>query len=260
MKLFDTHAHISLIHDDPIEQLVIAQEAKRENILGILSITNNIRDFFVSHENLKTASNVFFAVGVSPSEVQHPGRDWEDLLAKGIQMDRVVAVGETGLDYDKKYGDKRSQIDLFIRQLELANLYNKPVVIHNREAGSDLLSILRDKAPSKGAILHCFSENWDYAQKILDQNVWISFAGNVTYRNARTLQETAAYMPLDRMLIESESPFLVPADYRGKRNKPSYLVNTLQFIADLRQEDPEYVAEVLYQNSLRAFGLEESSR
>lgn len=255
MRLFDTHAHISLIHDDPIEQLVLAQEAKRENVLGILSVTNNIQDFSSTYENLKNASNVYFAVGVSPSEVQHPGRDWEEKLAKGINLDRVVALGETGLDYEKKFGDKKSQIDLFIRQLELAESFGKPVVIHNRGAGQDILSILRDKMPSRGAILHCYSESWDMAQKFLDMNVWLSFAGNVTYRNAREIQETAAYMPLDRMLIESESPFMVPSEFRGKRNKPSYLASTMYFIAEMRQQDPEEVSETLYNNALKVFGL-----
>ena len=255
MRLFDTHAHISLIHDDPIEQLVIAQEAKRENILGILSVTNNIQDFSSTYENLRNASNVYFAVGVSPSEVQHPGKDWEEKLAKGMALDRVVALGETGLDYEKKFGDKKSQIDLFIRQLELAESFGKPVVIHNRGAGQDILSILRDKCPSKGAILHCYSESWEMAQKFLELNIYLSFAGNVTYRNAREIQESAAYMPLDRMLIESESPFMVPSEYRGKRNKPSLLPSTLYFIADMRQEDPEATTETLYQNSLKVFGL-----
>ncbi len=255
MKLFDTHSHMSLIHDDHIEQLLLAQEAKRENVLGILSITNNIQDFFVVHENLKTASNIYYAIGVSPSEVSHPGRDWEQKVMQGATLDRVVAIGETGLDYEKKYGDKKSQIDLFLKQLELAGRLNLPVVVHNRGAGDDVLSILRDKLPSRGAILHCYSEDVSFAQKALDLNVYISFAGNVTYRNARSIQETAIEMPLDRMLIESESPFLIPSEHRGKRNKPSYLPSTLYHIAELRNEDPEKVAEQVWQNSLAVFGL-----
>jgi TatD DNase family protein len=257
MQFFDTHAHISLIHDDPIEQLLIAQEARREGVAGILSICNNIQDFFSTYENLKTASNVYFAIGVSPSEVQHPGRDWENKLLDGAYFDRVVAIGETGLDYNKKYGDKKSQIDLFIRQLELANQVGKPVVIHNREAGEDLIAILRDKIPAKGAILHCYSEDLEFAQQALELNTYISFAGNVTYRNARHLQATAAEIPLDRMLIESESPFMIPTQYRGKRNKPLYIHSTLEFIAELRGMEAEELADILYQNSLRVFGLAE---
>ena len=256
MQLFDTHAHIGLIHDDPIEQLMIAQEARRDGVAGILSICNNLQDFFTTHENLRNASNVYFAIGVSPSEVNHPGRDWEEKIISGSKMERVVALGETGLDYNKKYGDKQAQIDLFIQQLELAERLELPVVIHNREAGNDLLEILQDKLPSRGGVLHCYSEDWEFAQQALDLNLYISFAGNVTYRNARHLQETALEMPLDRMVIESESPFMVPAEFRSKRNKPSYLRSTLEFLAELREMDPEELSQILYENSLRLFGLE----
>lgn len=260
MKFFDTHAHISLIHNDPIEQLVVAQEAKRENVLGILSVTNNIRDFFGVYENLKTASNVYFAIGVSPTETANPGRDWEELLHQGIRLPRVVAIGETGLDYEKKYGNKQAQIQLFIRQLELAEMYNKPVVIHNRNASEDILEILKDRAPRHRIILHCYSETWGFAQRALDlPDLYISFSGNITYRNTRGIQETALQMPLERMLVETESPFIVPAEYRGRRNRPSYLPAIVNHIARLRELDVEELAAVLYDNSLRVFGLEASS-
>lgn len=256
MRLFDTHAHIGLIDEDPIEQLIVAQEARHEGVVGILSICNNVRDFFVVHENLKTASNVFFAVGVSPSEVTNPGKDWESLVEKGLSMPRVVAIGETGLDYYRRFGDKDSQIELFIHQLELAARHDKPVVIHNRDAGTDVLDILREKTPPRGALLHCFSENWAYAQKALELPVYISFAGNVTYRNARNLHETAKNMPLDRILVESESPFMVPASHRGERNRPSYLPETVRFLADLRGMDHEEFAEALMRNSCTFFGVD----
>jgi len=132
-----------------------------------------------------------------------------------------------------------------------------PVIIHNREAGEDVLNILKDKLPPRGGVLHCYSEDWKYAQEALKLNLYISFAGNVTYRNARNLHETAKNMPLDRMLIETESPFMVPAQYRGKRNRPSYLGATAEFIAELREEPLEEVAETLYNNSLNFFGIKE---
>ncbi|GAB6091321.1 TatD family hydrolase [Spirochaeta dissipatitropha] len=255
MRMFDTHAHVGLIHDDPIEQLIIVQEARQDGIDGILSICNNLRDFFTVYENLKTASNVYFAVGVSPSEVTNPGRDWEEQLEKGASFDRVVAIGETGLDYFRKFGDKNSQIELFIRQLEIADRLRKPVVIHNREAGQDTLQILKEKLPDKGGVLHCYSEDWTFAQQALELDLYISFAGNVTYRNARTLHETAQKMPIEKMLVESESPFMVPAQHRGKRNKPSYMKETVSFLADLRELPAEEMAEILYQNASRFFGI-----
>lgn len=255
MRLFDSHAHIGLIHEDPIEQLIVVQEAKREKVEGILSICNNLRDFFQVYENLKTASHVYHAIGVSPSEVTNPGRDWRDKVEEGAQLDRVVAIGETGLDYYRKFGDKDSQIELFIAQLELADRLGKPVVVHNRDAGGDVLEILRQKIPRRGGVLHCYSEDWTYAQQALELDLYISFAGNVTYRNARNLHETAKNMPIERMLIESESPFMVPSAFRGKRNKPSYLIENLKFLSELREIDQEELGEQLFENSKRFFGL-----
>jgi len=255
MKLFDTHAHIGLITEDPIDQLIITQEAKQAGIAHILSICNNLHDFSQVYQNLSTATHIYHSIGVSPSEVMHPGKDWELKIEEGIKLDRIVAIGEIGLDYYRKFGNKDSQIELFIRQLELAHQYDLPVVIHNREAGRDVLEILRDKLPPKGGVLHCYSENWDFAKEALELNLYFSFAGNVTYRNARNLHETAKNLPLDRILIESESPFMVPSAYRGKRNKPAYLKATAEFIAELREEDIDLVSSTLYENSLRFFGL-----
>lgn len=256
MKLFDTHAHIGLIDEDPIEQLIVVQEARHEQIAGVLSICNNVRDFFDVHENLKTAGNAYFAVGVSPSEVTNPGKDWEAEVERGSEMSRVVAIGETGLDYYRKFGDRDSQIELFVRQLELASRLDKPVVIHNRDAGGDVLDILKQKIPPRGGVLHCYSEDWTYAQAALELPLYISFAGNLTYRNARNLHETARNLPIDRILIESESPFMVPASHRGQRNRPVYLPETARYLAQLRETDEEELAERLFENSCRAFGIE----
>lgn len=257
MRLFDTHAHIGLINEDPIDQLIIVQQARQEQVEKIMSITNNLRDFFQVYENLKTANHVYFSIGVSPSEVSNPGNDWELKIREGAKLGRVMAIGEIGLDYFRKFGDRDSQVELFIRQLEIAEKINMPVIIHNREAGTDVLDILGQELPSRGGVLHCYSEDYTYAVRALDLNLYISFAGNVTYRNARNLHETAKNMPLDRMLIETESPFMVPAAYRGKRNKPAYLVETAKFIAELREIPLEELAEALYANSLRFFGIDE---
>ncbi|MEW5816769.1 MAG: TatD family hydrolase [Spirochaetota bacterium] len=255
MHFFDTHAHIGLINEDPIEQLIIVQEARQEGVDHIVSICNNLHDFFQVYENLSTATHVYHSIGVSPSEVANPGKDWLRKIEEGSRHERIIAIGEIGLDYYRKFGDKDSQIELFIKQLELADKLNFPVIIHNREAGEDVLEILEEKLPKKGGVLHCYSEDWEYAQRALSLNLYISFAGNVTYRNARNLHETAKRMPLNRMLIETESPFMVPSAYRGKRNKPAYLKASAEFIAYLREIPLEELAEILYNNSLNFFGL-----
>ena len=255
MQYFDTHAHLGLIVEDPIEQLIVIQEARQASVNRIVSICNSLHDFSQVYENLKSAANVYHAVGVSPSEVQNPGKDWLHLIEQSVQYPRVVAIGEIGLDYYRKFGDKKSQIELFITQLDLAAKLNLPVIIHNRDAGHDVLDILRDRLPPKGGVFHCYSEDAAYAEKALDLNIYFSFAGNLTYKNAKNLHETISVLPVDRILIESEAPFMVPADYRGKRNMPKYLPLTARYMAGMLDMDDEALAAQLWENSCKFFGL-----
>jgi len=257
MQFFDTHAHLGLIYDDPIEQIRAIQEAKLVNVNRIISICNSLVDFSTVYSNLKTISGIYHAVGVSPSEVSTPGKNWISQLESNLKLPNVVALGETGLDYFKKFGDKRSQIELFITQLEIAEKNNMPVIIHNREAGKDIMEILCERTPSAGAVFHCYSENADYAQKALDLPVYFSFAGNLTYRNAKNLHETVMNLPLDRILVESESPFMVPAEFRGKRNVPSFLPSTVKFLAEMLEMDLEELSDQLWKNSCKFFRLPE---
>jgi len=255
MQYFDTHAHLGLIVEDPIEQLIVIQEARQASVNRIVSICNSLHDFNQVYDNLKSAANVYHAVGVSPSEVQNPGKDWLHLIEQSVQHPRVIAIGEIGLDYYRKFGDKKSQIELFITQLDLAAKLNLPVIIHNRDAGHDVLDILRDRLPPKGGVFHCYSEDAAYAEKALDLNIYFSFAGNLTYKNAKNLHETLGVLPVDRILIESEAPFMVPADYRGKRNMPKYLPLTARYMAGMLDMDEEALASQLWENSCKFFGL-----
>ena len=255
MQYFDTHAHVGLIFEDPIEQLIVIQEARQASVTRLLSICNSLHDFVKVYDNLKSAANVYHAVGVSPSEVQNPGKDWVTTIEQTAIMPRVVAIGEIGLDYYRKFGDKKSQIELFITQLDLAAKLKLPVIIHNRDAGKDVLDILRDRLPPRGGVLHCYSEDAEYAKRALHQHLYFSFAGNLTYRHARNLHETIPVLPLDRILIESESPFMVPAEHRGKRNMPKFLPMTANFLADMLGKSDEEMAAILWENANRFFGL-----
>lgn len=259
MQFFDTHAHIGLIYDDPIEQLRVAQQARNAGVTRIVSINNSLHDFSRVYNALKTVPGIYHAVGVAPAEVQNPGKNYAATIEESLKLKNVVAVGETGLDYFKKFGDKRSQIELFITQLDIAQRHRLPVIIHNRDAGHDVFEVLSEHLPEKGAIFHCYSEDAAYAKRCLDagMNVWFSFAGNLTYRNARNLHETVLSVPVDRILIETESPFMAPAEYRGKRTMPAYVVSTAQFLADLLELELEPLSEQLWKNSCAAFGLPE---
>ena len=253
MQLFDTHAHLGLVHDDPIEQLLAVQEAKHAGVRAFVCISNNLTDFVDTYRHLSQDPSIYYSVGVSPSEVDHLPNDWEARLTELAGRERVAAIGETGLDYYRKYGDRDSQVHLFVRQLEIADRVGLPVVIHNRDAGADLLAVLRDKLPARGGVLHCYSEDLEFAKRALELDLFISFAGNVTYRSARNLQEAAAGIPLDRLLIETETPFMVPASRRGERNRPAYLEETARFVADLRGLPAEQFCDAVFANSQRFF-------
>ncbi len=255
MRIFDTHCHLALLYEDPISQIRAIDEAKRENVTAICNVTTNLYDFFTCYKNTKNVQNVFHTIGLSPSEVINPGKDWEEKLEEGLSYPNVIGVGEIGLDYYHKYGDRNSQIEFFIRQLELAEKHSVPVILHNREAGKDMLDILKSKIPSKGGILHCFSEDINYARDIIDMGLYVSFAGNLTYRNAKNLHDVARELPLDKIVIETDSPFLTPHLYRGKRNKPVFIIETLKYLAEIRNMKIEELSEVLFENSIRALGL-----
>ena len=232
------------------------QKAKQVGVTRIVSINNSLMDFPKVYNSLKSVPGLYHAVGVAPSEVTNPGPDYAATIEKYLELPNVVAVGETGLDYYKQFGDKRSQIELFITQLEIAQNHDLPVIIHNRDAGRDVYDVLTERMPDSGAILHCYSEDAEYAQKCLDKNIWFSFAGNLTYRNARNLHETVLNIPVDRILIETESPFMIPAEYREKkRTMPAYLPSTANFLAEMLDMDLEALSEQLWKNSCKAFKL-----
>ena len=258
MQFFFSYAHIGLIYDDPIEQLRVIQQAKQAGVSRIVSINNSLHDFAKVYPTLKSFPGIYHAVGVAPSEVTNPGSNYIQTIEDNLKLPNVVAVGETGLDYYKQFGDKRSQIELFITQLELAQKHNLPVIIHNRDAGKDVYDILTQRLPDSGAILHCYSENAEYAKKCLDKNIYFSFAGNLTYRNARNLHETVLNIPLDRILIETESPFMIPSEFREKkRTMPGYLPSTAKFLAEMLEMDLEELSVQLWKNSCKVFKLPE---
>lgn len=259
MQFFDTHAHIGLIYDDPIEQLRVITQARLAGVTRIVSINNSLHDFKKVYPNLKALPGIYHAVGVAPSEVTTPGKDWAKTIEESLSLPNVVAVGETGLDYYKQFGDKRTQMELFITQLEIAEKHNLPVIIHNRDA-KRCFEVLKQRLPSKGAIFHCYSEDAKYAKKCLDAgfNVYFSFAGNLTYRNARNLHETVLNVPLDRILIETESPFMIPAEF-AKKSEQCRLIclqqqNSLQKCSEIPLED---LSRQLWTNSCKIFNLPE---
>ncbi|MBR1715456.1 MAG: TatD family hydrolase [Treponema sp.] len=260
MQFFDTHAHIGLIYEDPIEQLRVVQQAKLAGVTRIISINNSLMMFKKVYPVLKAMPGIYHAVGVAPVEVMNPGKDYIATIEASAKLPNVVAIGETGLDYYKQFGDKRSQIELFITQLEIARKFDLPVIIHNRAAGKDIFDILKEKIPPAGAILHCYDEDAKYAKMCLDAglDVYFSFAGNLTYKNAKNLHETVLNIPKDRILLETESPFMIPAQIKEKkRSMPAYVTYTAKFLAEMLQMPLEDLAAQVWKNSCKVFRLPE---
>lgn len=197
--------------------------------------------------------NISVSVGVHPNE-QDCHEPTSEELAELAQDPKVVAIGETGLDYFRSEGDLSWQKERFRRHIQAARMAGKPLIIHTRDARDDTLKILNEEnAGEIGGVLHCFTEDWETAKKALDLNFYISFSGIVTFKNAEQIQEAAKKVPEDRLLIETDSPYLAPIPFRGKPNYPFYVYHVAEFIAKLRGESLDAMASITTQNFYTLF-------
>lgn len=206
--------------------------------------------------------DVYAAVGIHPHDAAQASEAALDELEQLAQASpRVVAIGETGLDYYRNLSPRETQIQVFRRQLALARQLGKPVLIHCREAHADALEVLRQEGiQGVGGIMHCFSGDAAVAYHCLDLGLLISLAGPVTYPNARKLPEVVKLAPADRLVVETDCPFLPPQPYRGKRNEPAYLPITAARVAELKGERLEELGPVMARNALALFGIPDHSR
>ena len=198
-------------------------------------------------------SEISAAVGVHPTTTGGHEPTLEE-LTEAVAADNVVAVGETGLDYFRSEGDLRWQHERFNRHIEAARSVKKPLVIHTRAAADDTMQTLRDhSARDAGGVMHCFAEDWQIAEQALDIGFYISFSGIVTFKSAKAVQEVAMKAPLDRILVETDAPYLAPVPHRGKTNEPAYVRHTAEFVAELRGITLDEVAKATTENFYRLF-------
>lgn len=200
-------------------------------------------------------ADVDCSVGVHPLDLlpgATPALDW---LLGELDHPRVVAIGETGLDYHYEPDAAESQRDAFRLHLQAAHITGKPVIVHTREARADTLALLREAALPQAGVLHCFTEDWPMAKAALDLGFYISLSGIVTFRNAEALREVARQVPADRLLVETDSPYLAPIPHRGKPNLPAYVVEVAQCLAQLRGVEFEVLAQQTTANFKRLFPL-----
>lgn len=254
MLLVDSHCHLNLLDltPDAGDLNKVVARARDAGVGYLLNVCVNLADF---PELLSTAERYPFvgvSVGSHPNE-QHETVDCEGLV-RLAQHDKVVAIGETGLDYFRSTGDLDWQRNRFRAHIQAAKQLQKPLIIHTRDAKEDTLKIMREEnADQIGGVMHCFTEDWEAAKQALDLNFYISFSGVVTFKNATVIQEVAKKVPLERMLIETDSPYLAPVPFRGKPNEPAYVRHTAEYIANLRGISLDTFAEQTSANFFQLF-------
>ena len=251
----DSHAHFDLtLEDNNATEDTLMEQLRSNGIRRVVQISIDTasarwsRDFAKRH----AGDGVLFSIGIHPSSPAGDGELREigglaENAARGEDGGLLFGIGECGLDFYRKRQDPETQERSFRFQIELANRLGRPVIVHSRDAMEETLAILGDY-PGTAGIMHCFSGDREAARRVLDLGFYLSFAGNVTYRSASALHDSAAYVPLDRLLIETDAPFLTPVPLRGKKNRPEYVIHTYRFIAELRGEPLDRIAGAVYEN------------
>ncbi|HCI53136.1 MAG TPA: DNAase [Gallionella sp.] len=254
MSFIDSHCHINF-HELAENIDDVLAKMQQNEVLAALCVSVNLRDFPQVLVLASEYQHIYASVGVHP--------DYEDVedptvarLVELAQHPKVIAIGETGLDYYRLTGDLEWQRERFRNHIRAAQLCNKPLIIHTRSAAEDTLRLMAEEgAGSVGGVMHCFTENWEVAKAVLDMGFYISFSGIVTFKNALQIKEVAQRVPLDRMLIETDSPYLAPVPFRGKLNQPAYVKHVAEEIALLRGIGVAEVGRQTSENFARLFKL-----
>ncbi|NPA50279.1 MAG: TatD family hydrolase [Epsilonproteobacteria bacterium] len=254
--IIDTHAHLDddRFKDDLEEVIKRAKKNRVEKIIipgAELSTLNRAIDIANSHKD------IYFAVGIHPYDIDNLNLD---ILKEAIVHPKCVAVGECGLDYyrlpkdlNEKKEIKERQKEAFIKQIELANQFQKPLIVHIREASLDSFNIL-EKYAKYGGVLHCFNAS-ELLLDLANRGFYFGIGGVVTFKNAKKLVEILPKIPLDKMIVETDSPYLTPEPYRGKRNEPAYTIFVVEKIANILNRDPKEIEDITTLNALRLFNL-----
>jgi TatD DNase family protein len=253
--LVDSHCHLDRLNLKPYERsFARMMEENLAKVGHLLCVSIDLESYPRMKELVAHYPQVSISVGVHPNERKRRDPDPDELVALAADPQNV-AIGETGLDYYRSEGDLSWQHARFRTHIAAARRCRKPLVVHTRDAREDSLSILREEGAAEvGGVLHCFTESWDMARQAMDLDFYISFSGIVTFPNADDLRQVARRMPLDRILIETDAPYLTPVPHRGRPNEPRFVRDVAEFIAQLRGMDPEELVQVTGENFFRLFG------
>ena len=250
----DSHCHLDFpeLRDD-LPQVLDAM--RDHDVTHALCIAVEVAGWDAVHAIARAHPNLYASVGVHPdyADIEEPT---QAMLVERAGEPKIVAIGETGLDYFRLEGDLGWQRERFRTHIRAARATRKPLVIHTRSAAADTLAIMRDeRADDVGGVMHCFTETWDVAAQALDLGFHISFSGIVTFKNAVALKDVARRVPLERMLIETDSPYLAPVPHRGKRNQPAWVRHVAEEIARLREVPVAAIATATSDNFFKLFGV-----
>lgn len=253
----DSHCHLDFPQFDGRREILL-QDMRRNGVSHALCVSVALEGFPAVLALAQANENLRATVGIHPNHREGREASVEE-LCRLAERPEVVAIGETGLDYYRQGGEREWQQHRFRVHIRAARACGKPLVIHTRQAAGDTLDILEaERANEAGGVMHCFSESWSIAQRALDLGFHISFSGIVTFRNATALKDVARRVPLDRMLIETDAPYLAPEPHRGKVNEPAYVVHVAEEIARLKDLSRETVGRATADNYFALFGIADS--
>ena len=252
MVLIDSHAHVDFPQFDNDREVVI-ERARAAGLVAIVNIGTNLSTSRASVRLAERYDFIYATVGIHPHDAETASSEALEELRELAQHSRVVAVGEIGLDYYRDYAPRAVQRRAFRDQLALASQLNRPVVVHSRDAHEDVLRILKDWDGT--GVLHTYAAGPQRLEQVMDMGFFIGISGPVTYAKAEALRSVARAVPLERLLVETDCPYLTPKPHRGERNEPVYVKLVAEAVARAREESTEHVADATTENARRLFGL-----
>ncbi|TDT50557.1 TatD family hydrolase [Fonticella tunisiensis] len=251
--IFDSHAHYDdeAFKDDREE---VIDKIRRAGVEKVLNCGASLEGCYKTLELTEKYDFIYGAVGIHP---EYPEAALENINKIGelLENKKIVAVGEIGLDYYYEPYDRELQLRAFREQMDLARSLDMPVVIHDREAHEDTLKVIKEFKGVRG-VLHCYSGSPEFAKEVLKHDYYFGFTGVVTFKNAKKAVDTVSVLPIDRILVETDCPYMAPVPYRGKRNDSSYLVHIINRIAEIRGMDYETIKRITYENACQLFNIE----
>lgn len=254
LPIFDSHAHYDSEQFDPDRETLLRDTLPQKGVVGILNMGSDIPACLSTLELCRQYPYIYGAVGIHPECAKDLPADWLQQVEGWLREEKIVAVGEIGLDYHWLDAcPKETQHIVFAAQLDLANRLGLPVVVHDREAHADTLDFLRRYRP-KG-VVHCFSGSAETAREVLSLGLYIGLGGVVTFKNARHAVDVARSVPLDRLLLETDAPYMAPVPCRGQRNDSSLICHVIQRVAEIKEIAPETVANAAIENTKRLFAI-----